>query len=76
MRRGILIALLSLGTVGGFTAGALSFTHCRHHRREAFERHVARVCVEAARNAGPPAATGSSPEASSSRASPTVTPAR
>lgn len=42
------IALLSLGMVGGFAAGAMSL-HCRAHRRAAFEHHVARVCVEAAR---------------------------
>jgi len=45
------IALLSLGMVGGFAMGATSL-HCRMHRRAAFERHVAQVCVEAARAEG------------------------
>ena len=50
MRRRLLIALLAFGTVGGFAAG-----FCGLHRREAFERHVARVCVEAARSVQQPA---------------------
>jgi hypothetical protein len=48
MRRRLLIILLTLGTVGGFAAGFGGL-----HRREAFERHVARICVEAARSAQP-----------------------
>ena len=44
----IKIALLTLGTVGGFAAGAMSL-HCHAHRRAAMERHIARVCVDAAR---------------------------
>ncbi|MCB9621661.1 MAG: hypothetical protein H6721_23490 [Sandaracinus sp.] len=50
MKRPLLIALLSLGTVGGFAHGFHSLRH-HHHRRAQFERHVARVCVEAAREA-------------------------
>jgi hypothetical protein len=51
MKRYALIALLSLGVIGGFTAG---FAHLRcggHHgwsRRAHFERHVADLCTEAA----------------------------
>lgn len=50
MRRRILIALLALGTVGGY-GSAIAGMSCRAHaRRAAFERHVASVCAEAARN--------------------------
>lgn len=49
MRRSILIALLSFGTVAGFVSG---FAHHRH-RAKAFERHIAEVCVQAARHAQP-----------------------
>jgi hypothetical protein len=51
MRRKLLIALLALGTVGGFGSGIASLSRgCRshHERRAAFERHVADVCTEAA----------------------------
>ncbi len=54
MKRKIIIALLALGTVGGFAAG---FAHlgCRAHaRHEAMERHIAQLCVDAARNAQAP----------------------
>ncbi|MCC6872976.1 MAG: hypothetical protein IT378_01605 [Sandaracinaceae bacterium] len=55
MRRKLLIAILALGTLGGFGSGIASLA-ChggRYHqaRREAFERHVADVCVDAARRA-------------------------
>lgn len=50
MKRPLLIALLTLGTVGGFAHGFASLRH-HHHRRAQFERHVAQVCVEAARRA-------------------------
>jgi hypothetical protein len=51
MKRKLLIALFSIGTVVGFGSGIFSMAHCHHHgrdRRAAFERHVADVCVEAA----------------------------
>jgi len=51
IKRGILIGLLSIGTIGGFACGFHSMgQHC-HARREAFERHVADVCVRAAHEA-------------------------
>ncbi len=50
MKRALLIALLSIGTVGGYAAGFASLRYCHHARRVAFERHVARICADAARN--------------------------
>jgi hypothetical protein len=50
MRRRILIALLALGTVGGFASGFCSMGYHHHQRQAAWERHVADVCVEAANN--------------------------
>jgi hypothetical protein len=49
MRRKALIVLLALGTVGGYASGfaSLRWRHCQ--RRDAFEPHVAQVCVDAAR---------------------------
>ena len=49
MRRKIVIALLTLGTIGGYASGFASMRACNNHRREAFEQHVAKVCVDAAR---------------------------
>lgn len=49
MKRKILIAVLGLGTVLGYGAGFASLRCRAAHRREAFERHVASVCVDAAR---------------------------
>jgi hypothetical protein len=49
MRRNVKILVLGLGVVLGYGSGFAGL--CAHrHRREAFEQHVARVCVEAARN--------------------------
>lgn len=48
-RKKLLIALLALGTVAGYGWGFHSLRHCRYERRQAFERHVAEVCVDAAR---------------------------
>ncbi len=58
MRLKLRIALLALGTVGGFGWGFASLRCHRHHRRAAFEQHVARVCLDAARaqSAPPPRA--------------------
>ena len=49
MKRRILVVLFALGTIGGFASGISSMRWRAHHRREAFEQHVARVCVDAAR---------------------------
>jgi hypothetical protein len=46
--RGALMGLLALGTIGGFGAGFASLGHRSCHRRAEFERHVARICAEAA----------------------------
>lgn len=62
MRRIGLIVLLSLGTLGGFASGIASMRGC-HQRREAFEQHVARVCVDAAREAERDAANAKAPAA-------------
>ena len=51
MKRRILIVLLTLGTIGGFGSGIASMRCHAHARRAAFERHVAKVCVDAARRA-------------------------
>ncbi len=50
MRRRLLIALFALGTLGGY-GSAIAGMSCRAHaRRAAWERHVAHICAEAARN--------------------------
>jgi hypothetical protein len=51
MKRKALIALLALGTVGGYAAGFASMSCRAKHRRAAFEDHVADVCVRAAQRA-------------------------
>ena len=51
MRRAMLIVLLSLGTVGGFAAGFAHHARWWRGGHQAFERHVAEVCVDAARHA-------------------------
>jgi hypothetical protein len=52
MRRDLRIALLSAGVVLGFASGfhALHLRHREH--RLAWERHMAGLCVDAARGAG------------------------
>jgi len=54
IRRRFAIALLALGTVAGYGSALCSWSHHRRARHEAFEQHVARVCVDAARRAPPP----------------------
>jgi hypothetical protein len=50
--RRFLIALFALGTFGGYGAAiATSSCHARA-QRAAWERHVAHLCVDAARNPG------------------------
>ena len=51
MKRRLLIVLLTLGTIGGFGSGIASMRCHGNARRAAFERHVANVCVDAARRA-------------------------
>lgn len=50
-KRRALIALLSVGTVGGFGSGFASLKCRHHHRRAQFEQHVADLCVQAAARA-------------------------
>jgi hypothetical protein len=54
MRHKVKIALLALGVVLGYGSGIASFSRCSAARRGAWERHVAKVCVDAAK--APPAA--------------------
>jgi hypothetical protein len=50
MRRRLLIALFAFGTLGGY-GSAIAGMSCRAHaRRQSFERHVAHICAEAAKN--------------------------
>lgn len=50
MPRRLLIVLFALGTLGGY-GSAIAGMSCRaHQRRDAFERHVAHICAEAAKN--------------------------
>ena len=54
--RRVLIALFTLGTLGGYgSAIATSSCHARE-RRAAWERHVAQICADAARRPPPPGA--------------------
>jgi hypothetical protein len=61
IRRKLTIAILALGTLGGFASGFASMGACGRARRASFEEHVARLCVDAARTpppAGEPATRG------------------
>lgn len=49
VRRKIAIVLLSIGTLAGFAHGFHTMRGRACARRDAFERHVAEVCVDAAR---------------------------
>lgn len=62
MRRRLIITLLALGTIGGYASGFASM-HCRAQwKRNAFERHVASLCVDAAaRKAGADAERAAAP---------------
>jgi hypothetical protein len=51
MRRRILIALLAVGTVAGYGSAFAHLCRAREWHRAAFERHVADVCLDAARRA-------------------------
>jgi hypothetical protein len=50
MTRPIWIGLLAFGTLGGYLGGFVSLHHHSQARREALERHLAHVCVDAARD--------------------------
>jgi hypothetical protein len=56
MRRRILMAVLAVGTVAGYGSGFAHMRHCSRDRHAAFEQHVAKVCVDAARGTGGTAA--------------------
>lgn len=55
MKRRLWIVLLSLGTFGGYAAGFASLRCHGGQKRQHFEQHVAKICVDAARNAEAPA---------------------
>ena len=50
MKRRLLITLLALGTLGGYGSAFAGMSCHAHARRAAMERHVARLCVDAARS--------------------------
>lgn len=54
MRRQITLALLALGTVVGYASGFASLRCRAEAHRAAVERHVASLCVNAARDADRP----------------------
>ncbi len=51
MRRRILMVLLALGAVGGYASGFAHMRACHRGREAAYERHVADVCLNAAKGA-------------------------
>lgn len=48
------MVLLALGTIGGYSLGFASMRCHSRERRESFEQHVAKVCVDAARDGNRP----------------------
>ncbi len=48
--RRVLIALFALGTIGGYGSAIAGASCHAHARRAAWERHVAHLCADAARN--------------------------
>jgi hypothetical protein len=52
MRRKFRIGLLALGVVLGYGSGIASASHCGRARRASFEQHVAKICVDAAKQKG------------------------
>ena len=44
--------LLVLGVIGGFGSAFFQAGHCHARKRDAFEKHIADVCVEAAQREG------------------------
>lgn len=59
MRRKFAIVLLTLGTIGGFASGIASLRCHSWQRRQSFEQHVAKICVDAAKSADASAKPGS-----------------
>ncbi len=51
MKRKLLIALFSIGTIGGFASAGAHWSRHHQRHRQALEAHVARICVDAARAA-------------------------
>ena len=49
MRRKLLIAALAFGTVAGYGSALRHMGRCNRDRHQSFERHVAKICTEAAR---------------------------
>lgn len=49
MKRKILIALFAFGTVAGYASAFRHARGCHYERRQHFERHVAKVCLDAAK---------------------------
>jgi hypothetical protein len=54
MRRRILMVLLGLGAIGGYASAFANMHRCGRWHEAAFERHVADVCVQAAKGTPPP----------------------
>jgi hypothetical protein len=48
--RRFLIALFALGTLGGYGSAIATASCHAHARHAAFERHVAHLCAQAAKN--------------------------
>jgi hypothetical protein len=46
------MGLLAFGALGGYLGGFMSLARHSHARREAYERHMAQVCIDAARGDG------------------------
>lgn len=63
MRRPFLIALLAFGAVAGFGSGISHMRHRAEWRHQEFERHVAELCVNAARESAPATVTAAQPAA-------------
>jgi hypothetical protein len=51
MKRPIVLALLAVGIVAGYASGLAHLNAYRDARRATFERHVAEVCLNAAKEA-------------------------
>jgi hypothetical protein len=51
IKRRVLMILFGVGALAGFGSGFHSMRHHACERRQAFEEHVAKVCVDAAKHA-------------------------